>query len=103
VPFWLFPYSKHFMRAAAQYPAFAWPSLTNCTFYATYEGSLIRKTACLLAAMAALTAAPVSAGNLSDPIVTPLIIAQDTAASTSRCIAIVVILALLAAIPALVD
>ena len=63
----------------------------------------MRKTASVLAAMAALTAAPVSAGNLSDPIVTPLIIAQDTAESTSRYIAIVVILALLAAIPALVD
>ena len=91
------------MLDAAQYPAFAWPFPTNCTFHATYEGGLIRKTVCILAAMAALTAAPVSAGNLSDPIVTPLIIAQDTAASTSRCIAIVVILALLAAIPALVD
>lgn len=61
----------------------------------------MKKTVCVLAAMAALTAAPASAGNLSDPIVAPLVIAQDTAASSSSGTAIVLLLALLVSIPAL--
>jgi hypothetical protein len=61
---------------------------------------LMRKTACIWAAIAALTAAPANAGNLSDPIVGPLVIVEDTASSSSGT-AIVLLLVLLVSIPAL--
>jgi hypothetical protein len=64
----------------------------------------MRKTVCVLAAMATLTTAPASAGNLCDPIVAPLVFAQDTVASSSSSgTAIVLLLGLLVAIPAFID
>ncbi|MDG1472229.1 hypothetical protein [Pseudosulfitobacter sp. SM2401] len=53
------------------------------------------------AALIALGAAPAMAGSLSDPIVTPVLIAQETTASSSSATAMVAMLALLMAIPVL--
>ena len=64
----------------------------------------MKKTVCVLAALAAFEAAPVMAGSLSDPIVDPVLIVNETTASSSSSgTAIVLLLALLVAIPAIVD
>ena len=66
-------------------------------------GKKNEKTVCVLATLAAFAAAPVMAGSLSDPIVDPVLIVNETTASSSSGTAIVLLLALLIAIPDIVD
>lgn len=61
----------------------------------------MKKTLLVIAAVTALGVAPATAGSLNDPVVTPLIIADDTSASSSSAVATVALLALLLAIPIL--
>ena len=63
----------------------------------------MKKTVCVLAAIAVLTTMPAMAGNLNDAMVSPTVIAEDTASSSSSAMGIVVLLGLLVSIPAFVD
>jgi hypothetical protein len=53
----------------------------------------MKNKVCVLATLAAFAAAPVMAGSLSDPIVDPVLIVNETTASSSSGTAIVLLLA----------
>jgi hypothetical protein len=61
----------------------------------------MKKTLYAVAVAATFGVTPALAGSLSDPVVTPIDIIEDTTASSSSAMALVAMLAVLMAIPAL--
>lgn len=61
----------------------------------------MKNTLYAVAAAVALGATPALAGSLGDPVVTPIEVIEDTTTSSSSATALVAMLAILMAIPAL--
>ena len=61
----------------------------------------MKKTLYAVAIAASFSVTSAVAGSLSDPVVTPIEIVEDTTASSSSAMALVAMLALLMAVPAL--